>query len=184
MIKIKCDKGWCVYFVLIIKSSIQDKKEGINMKAVVLMFSCVVVCFVVLADGLSDTHAQSLPDLMVTDIACKAPNSNLAFTVRNASHYPLPTGWKALADVYIGTTKVGSIDLRYPTSGSIVIGGGYAYYVTKTIITKSSSIKVVVDPLNTVKEWLETNNSKTVTHAPCASTSTPEPQVTLDYQQK
>lgn len=154
------------------------------MKAVVLMFSCVAVCFGVLISTPSDTHAQLLPDLTVMDIACKAPNSNLAFTVRNVSHYPLPTGWKAVADVYVGTTKVGSIDLRYPTSGSIVIGGGSAYYVTKTIITKSSSVKVVVDPLNTVKELLETNNSKTVTIAPCASTSTPEPQVTLDYQQK
>jgi len=154
------------------------------MRTMVLMFSCVVVCFGVLTGGLSDTHAQSfvapsLPDLVVSNIACKAPNSNLAFTVANKG-IALPTGWKAVADVYVGTTKVGSIDLRYPSSGSIATRLSSAYYVTKTIITKSSSVKVVVDPLNTVKEWTESNNSLTQTLAPCASTSAPN--VSLDYK--
>ncbi len=158
------------------------------MRTMVLIFSCVVVCFGVLTGVPSNTDAQyqglaplTVPDLVVTNIACKAPNSNLAFTVANKG-IALPTGWKAVADVYVGTTKVGSIDLRYPSSGSIATRLGSAYYVTKTIITKSSSVIVVVDPLKTVKEWSDSNNSKTQTLAPCASTSTPEPQVTLDYK--
>jgi subtilase family serine protease len=160
------------------------------MKTMVLIFSCVVVCFGVLIGGSLNTHAQfvglapaTLPDLVVANIACKAPNSNLAFTVSNLGS-TLPTGWKAAADVYVGTTKVGSIDLRYPSSGSIATRLGSANYVAKTIITKSSSVKVVVDPLKTVKESNESNNSKTQTLAPCTSTSTSQPQVTLDYEVK
>ncbi len=162
------------------------------MRRRVLMVSCVLVCFGILIGGSLDTHAQfqglvpaTLPDLVVSNIACKAPSSKLAFTVAN-NGIALPTGWKAVADVYVGTTKLGSIDLRYPSSGSIAPRLGSAQYVTKTIITKSSSVKVVVDPLKTVKESNESNNSKTQTLAPCTSTatSTTEPQVTLDYQIK
>jgi hypothetical protein len=149
------------------------------MRRMVLIFSCVVMCFGVLTGVPSDTHAQGIappplpkmPDLMVRYIECKVPGNNLAFTVANMGS-ALPTGWKAVADVYIGTTKVGSVDLRYPTSGSIATMGGSAYYVTKTIITKSSSVKVVVDPLNTVMESNKLNNSATTTLAPSACTST------------
>jgi subtilase family serine protease len=112
-----------------------------------------------------------MPDLLVKHIQCKLPGNNLAFTITNVGS-ALPTGWKAMADVYVGTTKVGSIDLRYPTSGSIATMGGSAYYATKTVITKSSSVKVVVDPLNTVKESNELNNSVTLTLAPSSCTST------------
>jgi subtilase family serine protease len=149
------------------------------MRRMVLIFSCVVVCFGVLISTLSDTHAQgiappsfpTIPDLLVKSIECKVPGNNLAFTITNVGS-ALPTGWKAVADVYVGTTKIGSMDLRYPTSGSIATMGGFAYYVTKTVITKSSSVKVVVDPLNTVKESNELNNSATRTLAPSACTST------------
>lgn len=154
---------------------VKDKKEEIDMRTIVLMFFCVVACFSVLTGGLSDTHAQSLPDLMVTKIACVSPESKLQFTVTNKSSTALPTYWNAMADVYFGVYKVGSVNLKYPTSGSIVKAGGVATYRTNFSITSSSSVKVVLDPLKTVKESNELNNAKTQTLAPCAS------QVNLDY---
>ena len=85
------------------------------MRTMVLMLSCVMVCL--LTDVPLNTNAQfapptlTSPDLVVSNIACKAPGSKLMFTITNAG-VALPAGWTAVAYVYIGTTKVASINLK------------------------------------------------------------------------
>jgi hypothetical protein len=139
------------------------------------MFSCIVVCCGVLTGGLSDTYAQSLPDLVVTKIECVKPDGMLRITVANKSNAPLSTLAKPVADVYFGGMKVGLVDLKRPTSGSIMKANGVATYLTYFYISSSFAVKVVVDPLKTIKESNEANNSLTQSLAPCI------PQVSLDY---
>ncbi|HBH87199.1 MAG TPA: hypothetical protein DDY17_06315 [Syntrophaceae bacterium] len=148
------------------------------MRKRVLMFSCVVVCFGILIGGLSDTHAQSLPDLVVTKLACVAGEGRLQITVANKSIAALPIYANPMADVYFGAMKVGIVNLKSPTSGSILKANGVATYLTYFVIPSTIAVKVVVDPLKTIKESNELNNSLTQTLAACMS------QVNLDYQIK
>jgi hypothetical protein len=148
------------------------------MRKRVLMFSYVMVCFGILIGGLSDTHAQSLPDLVVTKLACVAGEGRLQITVANKSIAALPIYANPMADVYFGAMKVGIVNLKSPTSGSILKANGVATYLTYFVIPSTIAVKVVVDPSKTIKESNELNNSLTQTLAACMS------QVNLDYQIK
>ncbi len=121
----------------------------------------------------AQTPIQYLPDLVVRDIYC-APGNKLAFGVAN-SLTPIPSGWMAVADVYIDGVKKGSIDLGRPTGGDLTVGG--ANYLTAFDITGAVEVKIVVDPTNSVKETDEGNNAKVAKVAPCgtavAETSVP-----------
>jgi len=146
----------------------------------VLMFSFVVVCFGVFTNGACDAHAQALPDLVVTKIACVAPEGRLQITVANKSTAAIVTFASPVADVYFGALKVGLVNLKTPTSGSILKAGGVATYLTNFYITSSVAVKVVLDPAKIVRESNESNNTATQTVAPCAT----QPNVTLDYNVK
>lgn len=139
-----------------------------------------VACFGVLVGTLHVVHAQSRPDLMVTKIECAAPMSKLQFTVANMSNTPMPLRWRAVADVYFGRGKVGFVDLGTPTSGSIEPAGGTATYLTSFDISRLVTVKVIVNPMNSVKELTTTNNSLTQEVAPCSQTNllpiSPAPQ--------
>lgn len=157
------------------------------MRNIVLMFSCVTVCFCLIAGVPLDAFAQfapaTQPDLVVSSLACRADSKNLIFKVTNTGS-ALPAVWTAVAYVYVGTTKVATVNLKYPSSGNIATQGGSAYYFTNILITKATSVKVVVDPLNAVKESNESNNTKTATLSSCTYTPPSGPNVTLDYQIK
>jgi len=100
---------------------------------------------------------QQLPDLYVKGINCGASGNKLEFTVVN-SLAPIPSGWMAVADVYMNGIKKGSIDLGRPTGGDLTVGG--ANYLTTFDITTSAEVKIVVDPTNSIKETDEGNNAK------------------------
>lgn len=99
---------------------------------------------------------QQLPDLYVKGINCGAPGNKLEFTAVN-SLVPIPSGWMAVADVYIDGIKKGSIDLGRPTTGDLTVGG--ATYLTAFEIAGSVEVKIVLDPTNSIKEANEANNA-------------------------
>lgn len=113
-------------------------------------------------------HAQAYPDLVVIKIECHSAQGKLAFTIANRSNVALPSGWIALADVYFDKVKVGSIDLKRPTSGDLTPPGGSAYYLAVFDIRKPTNVKVIADSLNGIRESNETNNELTVKVSPCA----------------
>jgi len=102
----------------------------------------------------TQTSIQYLPDLIVKEIYC-APGNKLAFNVENRLD-PIPSGWMAVADVYINGVKKGSIDLGGPTGGDLTVGG--AHYLTSFDISGTAEVKIVADPTNSIKETDETNN--------------------------
>ena len=155
------------------------------MRNMVLMFSCVTVCFCLIAGVPLDACAQlaTQPELVVSNLACQADGKNLIFIVTNTGS-ALPAVWTAVAYVYVGTNKVATVNLKTPTSGNIATKGGSAYYWTNILITKTTSVKVVIDALNTIKESNESNNTKTATLSSCTYRPPSGPNVTLDYQLK
>src|SRR4030043_1663366 len=60
----------------------------------------------------------SLPDLVVQEIKC-GPGNKLQFTAANIGTGPLPSGWRAAAEVFFDGRKMGHIDLGKPPSGDI-----------------------------------------------------------------
>jgi len=118
---------------------------------------------------------QNLPDLVVQEIYC-GPGNKLAFNVANMLT-PIPSGWMAIADVYIDGVKKGGIDLRRPTGGNITIGS--ANYLTAFDISGTVEVKIVADPTNSIKETNETNNAKTAKVA-CQTETTATVAVTTD----
>ena len=120
---------------------------------------------------------QQLPDLYVKGINCGASGNKLEFTVVN-SLAPIPSGWMAVADVYINGIKKGSIDLGKPTGGDLTVGG--ANYLTAFDITTSAEVKIVVDPTNSVKETDEGNNANVAKIACQAAADTAKPTTTVD----
>jgi len=115
----------------------------------------------------TQTPIQYLPDLIVKEIYC-APGNKLAFNVENRLD-PIPSGWMAVADVYINGVKKGSIDLGRPTGGDLTIGG--AHYLTSFDISGTAEVKIVADPTNSIKETDETNNVNSAKVACQAETS-------------
>ncbi len=122
------------------------------------------------------TPIQYLPDLVVQDIYC-APGNKLAFSVTNMLT-PIPSGWMAVADVYINGVKMGSIDLGSPMGGDLTVGG--ANYLTSFDLSGSAEIKIVVDPTNSVKETDEGNNAKAAKVACQVTGDTPITTTTVD----
>jgi len=112
-------------------------------------------------------HAQPLPDLIVTKIECVPPESKLSFTIVNRSNVPLPSGWKAVAKVYLPGRIEEIVDLGRPTTGSIEPAGGSATYLLAYEIRGKISVKVVADLTNSIRESNERNNERTQRLEPC-----------------
>ena len=118
------------------------------------------------------TPANRLPDLVVESTGVGAGNK-LSITVGNWGHTVLPKGWTATVDVMINQVKVGSANLNNPpsssTGGGIESPGGTSTFLTAWQITVPTTVTVIVDPLNSVTELDEQNNSSTTLVAPAAA---------------
>ena len=121
--------------------------------------------------------AEKAPDLVVKEIKC-GPGNKLQFTVENIGSVSLPSGWRAVADVFFDGRKMGHIDLGRPTSGDITPARGTASYLVVFDILRPVTVKVVVDATNSIKESNEENNTKTVTLQPCEIAALPDLTVT------
>jgi subtilase family serine protease len=121
--------------------------------------------------------AVKAPDLVVKEIKC-GPGSKLQFTVENIGSVPLPSGWRAVADVFFDGRKMGSVDLGRPTSGDITPARGTASYLVVFDILRPVTVKVVVDATNSIKESNEGNNTMTAKLQPCERAALPDLTVT------
>lgn len=130
---------------------------------------------------------RQLPDLIVEKIEC-GPGNKLSVTIKNIGSGRLPSGWRAIADVYFDGIKKGFFDLTAPTTttaGGIEEPGGSSTYLLAWDITEPVTVRVVVDSTNEIRESNEQNNVKeekleppvtpTVTPTPIPPTPTPMP---------
>ena len=108
----------------------------------------------------------SLPDLVIQEIKC-GPGNKLQFTAANIGTGSLPSGWRALADVFFDGRKMGHIDLGRPTSGDITPARGTATYLVAFDIISPYSVRIVVDSTGSVSESNEGNNTMTARVEPC-----------------
>jgi hypothetical protein len=136
--------------------------------------SLMFLCFAIV--GLCQTI--TLPDLDLSNCACR--DGKLIFTIINRGPGSLPTGWQALTDVYFNGVKQGFVSLTTPTSttgGGIQNPGGTSTFWVAFAITSPVTVDFVIDPLNTVKESNEANNTrKGCNLKPC----TPLPDLVID----
>ncbi|BAL80789.1 CARDB domain-containing protein [Caldisericum exile] len=102
------------------------------------------------------------PDLTVSKIYCSA-DSRLTITLSNIGSAPMPAGSDGLVNVYIDGTKAAwfklSVVPTFSTGGGIYNAGGTSTYELATHITKTISVKVIVDSENNIDEFDETNNT-------------------------
>jgi archaellum component FlaG (FlaF/FlaG flagellin family) len=117
--------------------------------------------------------AVKAPDLLVKEIKC-GPGNKLQFTVGNIGSAPLPSGWRAVAEVFFDGRKMGSIDLGRPTSGDLTPAGGTASYLVVFDILRPVTVKVVVDATNSIRESNEANNTMTTKLQPCERVALPD----------
>jgi hypothetical protein len=113
-------------------------------------------------EGLWAIEEEKLPDLIVEKIECRT-DSKLWVTVKNIGSGAIPSGWKALGEVYFAGIKKGNFDLTYPTStlnGGIENPDGSSTYFTNWDVTAEVRVRVVVDFTNEIKESNEQNNSR------------------------
>ena len=106
------------------------------------------------------------PDLVVKEIKC-GPGNKLQFTAANIGTRPLPSGWKAVADVFFDGRRMGHVDLGRPTSGDITPAGGTATYLVAFDIISPCSVKIVADSTGSIPESDEGNNTMTARVEPC-----------------
>lgn len=107
-----------------------------------------------------------LPDLVVQEIKC-GPGNKLQFTAANIGTGPLPSGWRAVADVFFDGRRMGHVDLGRPTSGNITPAGGTATYLAAFDIISPYSVRIVVDSTGSISESNEGNNTMTARVEPC-----------------
>jgi subtilase family serine protease len=108
----------------------------------------------------------SLPDLVIREIKC-GPGNKLQFTAANIGTGSLPSGWRAVADVFFDGRRMGHVDLGRPTSGDITPAGGTATYLVAFDILSLYNVKIVVDSTGSVSESNEGNNTMTARIDPC-----------------
>jgi hypothetical protein len=106
------------------------------------------------------------PDLVVKEITC-GPGNKLRFTAANIGTRPLPSGWRAVADVFFDGRRMGHVDLGRPTSGNITPAGGTATYLVAFDILSPYSVRIVVDSTGSISESNERNNTMTARVEPC-----------------
>ena len=115
----------------------------------------------------STTMAQDvvLPDLIVQSLSRTASNK-IEVTVANTGKGPLPLLWTSTADVYLDGVWKGTIYLdevpSYSTGGGIGYPGGTSIFLTAWSALLPTSVTVVVDPLKSIIESNEQNNSLAV----------------------
>lgn len=122
-----------------------------------------------------DTWLFKLPDLIVGKIEC-SPDNNLIITIINAGDAALPTDWIVGADVYFDGVKQGFFSLLDPSSvidGGIETPGGASTYLLGWDITSEITVKVVVDPDNSIIESDEQNNIREEALTPVIKTTRP-----------
>jgi hypothetical protein len=111
---------------------------------------------------------QKLPDLIVEKIEC-GPNNKLSVTIKNIGSGAIPSGWKALADVYFDDAKKGFFDMTHATSvlnGGIDKPGGSSNYLIGWDITSPVTVVVIVDSSDEIEESNEKNNASKVNIEP------------------
>jgi len=159
--------------------------KSINKICLTLILVCFIIIPVIAQEKkplTTPTVTLKAPDLVVKEIKC-GPGNKLQFTVVNIGTGPLPSGWKAVADVLFDGKKMGFIDLSKPTSGDITPPGGTAIYLVPFDIVKPVAVRVVVDATNSIKETNEENNVMTAKVAPCEKTGLPDLKVVhTDHQ--
>jgi hypothetical protein len=104
---------------------------------------------------------QKLPDLIIEKIEC-GPNNKLSVTIKNIGTGAMPSGWKALADVYFDKVKKGFFDMTYATSilnGGIDQPGGSSTYLVGWDITTLVIVTVIADVSDDIAESNEKNNT-------------------------
>ena len=129
-----------------------------------------------------------LPDLEITEIFCSDSTGTVAFTVKNNGLGPLPTGWELElrpraqvflieggVDVLLG--EVYLADATSWTAGGIHLPGGTSSYVTSVILEGSTTVKVVADSSDRVRERNESNNETMVYYRPCGRATAPDLEV-------
>jgi len=117
--------------------------------------------------------ADKGPDLVVKEIKC-GPGNKLQFTIENIGEGSLPSGWKAVADVFFDGRRMGHVDLGRPTSGDITPAHGTASYLVAFDILRTVNVRVVVDATNSIKESNEGNNTKEARVEPCERAALPD----------
>jgi hypothetical protein len=161
------------------------KMKGISKICLALILVCFIIIPVIAQQERPLTTLPvtiKAPDLVVKEIKC-GPGNKLQFTVSNIGTGPLPSGWKAVADVFFDGKKMGHIDLGRPTSGDIMPPGGTATYLVVFDIVKPVAVRVVVDATNSIKETNEGNNIMTAKVAPCEKVGLPDLKVVhTDHQ--
>ncbi len=114
----------------------------------------------------SIAQGGELPDLVVREIRCGSGNK-LQFTVANSGRASLPSGWRAVANIFFDGRKMGHVDLGRPTSGDITPAGGIATYLVAFDIARPVTGRAVLDPTGSITESNERNNVMTVRIKPC-----------------
>jgi len=123
------------------------------------------------ASAAIEQTATLLPDLTVSKIYCSA-DDRITITLANIGSAPLPSGYSGIFEFYVNSVKMGWFSLTgvptFSTGGGIANPEGTSTYELSTQITKTSTIKVIVDSTNSIVESNETNNTTTTKVEPCA----------------
>ena len=134
-----------------------------------------------------DQTMPSLPDLTVKNIYCSSDN-RITVDIANIGSAPLPSGYFGKFEVYVDGTYAGWFDLStvptYSTGGGIAVPGGISTYIVVIKITKTSTVKVIVDSANNIAESNESNNTLTLTISPCVFPDLLVTEISCNYDRK